>query len=427
MKKKLLVLCLVIACVLAFGSMGALAATADTAELSSISNAAAEVSDIALTKINDNCSYAISDGVLVVLHNGTVANNVYAAAYTDEEVAKILEIAKANKVNAITLMTMAGTMADDSSKAQSIAVSKASMEKLKAATNDSMIFSTSMFGENLLYNEVPACTGDHFVVAMDVTKEYASLTFQGVNGVDAYLTTSDESLNESIVPIEVIGDDAYVITKSAYDAENKMLVFAVTGNIDYAYVDNSIAFTDMKGHWSQANVNFVSAREIMQGMTPTTFVPEGQLTRAMMVTMLYRLEGEPEVSGAIPFTDVTSKFSWAKDAVTWAVAEDITKGMTATTFAPNAALTREQAATFIYRYCTEYLGYDDTTEIDLNDYFYDASKVQSYAKKAMTWCAEYGIITGIGDNLVPQGTCTRAQMATILSRVIDLLVWSGVY
>ena len=140
----------------------------------------------------------------------------------------------------------------------------------------------------------------------------------------------------------------------------------------------------------------------------------------MIVTILYRLENEPAVSGGSAFTDVENG-AWYADAVAWAAANDIVNGTSATTFAPNSPITREQMAAILYRYAA-CKGYDVSQKADLSGYT-DAASISGYAKDALAWANAQKLITGVTDTtLNPQGSATRAQVATILMRLCETVV-----
>ena len=140
-------------------------------------------------------------------------------------------------------------------------------------------------------------------------------------------------------------------------------------------------------------------------------------SRAMIVTILYRLENEPAVSGKSPFTDVAAG-QWYTNAVAWAAANGIVTGTTDTTFAPNGNITREQMAAILYRYAS-YKGLDVSRQADLSGYA-DASAISAYAKQAMAWANGQGLITGVtATTLNPGGNAVRAQAATILMRLCE--------
>jgi len=137
----------------------------------------------------------------------------------------------------------------------------------------------------------------------------------------------------------------------------------------------------------------------------------------MLVTILYRNEGEPAVNRSIPFADVDVSAYYA-NAVIWAQQNGIVKGISETEFAPNADITREQIATIIYRYA-EYKGMETVT-LEENLHFDDASEISEYAVQAINWAVGTGLLKGRTDNtLNPRDNATRAEIATILKRFIE--------
>lgn len=169
--------------------------------------------------------------------------------------------------------------------------------------------------------------------------------------------------------------------------------------------------------WFYDAVVYVYNEGMMDGISATQFAPNSNLTRGMVVTMLYRLEGEPRVTGSSGFDDVASG-AWYADAVTWAAENGIVNGVSDTEFAPNVNITREQLAAILYRYA-EYNDYDVSGRDDLSE-FTDRSSISSYALDAMRWAVDEGLITGITDTTIePQGTATRAQAATMFMRFMS--------
>jgi len=164
-------------------------------------------------------------------------------------------------------------------------------------------------------------------------------------------------------------------------------------------------------------VQEMADRGLFNGVNRYTFQPDGTMTRAMLVTVLWRLAGQPEVAGSSVFTDVASD-SYYAEAVAWAYEKGITKGVEDTLFAPNSTLTREQLATFLYRYA-EKMGYNISASDKLRD-FTDVSQASSYAVTALRWAVGAGIIKGISETaLSPGGSALRCQMAVMLSRFIS--------
>ena len=173
-------------------------------------------------------------------------------------------------------------------------------------------------------------------------------------------------------------------------------------------------FTDVpKDSWFYDSVYYVWDKGIMNGMTPTTFAPQGLTTRAQFATVLYRMAGSPKVSAALPFADVSGH--WASDAVAWAYSQGIVNGVSPTAFAPDANVTREQMVTMLYRFLNKPAVSGALTGMT------DAGAVSDYATQAMLWAVQNGVINGrTPTTLVPQGEATRAELAAILTRVDKL-------
>lgn len=169
--------------------------------------------------------------------------------------------------------------------------------------------------------------------------------------------------------------------------------------------------------WFYDAVVYVYNEGMMDGISATQFAPNSNLTRGMVVTMLYRLEDEPRVTGSSGFDDVASG-AWYADAVSWAAENGIVNGVSDAEFAPNDNITREQLAAILYRYA-EYNDYDVSGRDDLSE-FTDRSSISSYALDAMRWAVDEGLITGITNTTIePQGTATRAQAATMFMRFMS--------
>ncbi len=177
-------------------------------------------------------------------------------------------------------------------------------------------------------------------------------------------------------------------------------------------------FNDVNANdWFKVAVDALVEKGIMKGTSEQTFEPNEQTTRAMLVTLLYRLAGEPAVSAAHGFNDVAFG-SWYCKAVNWAAGEVIVKGYPDGSFKPNQKLTREELVTILYRY-GQYKGYDVSTKTDLNR-FSDAAQVSPYALAAMQWAVDGGIVGGTGNAmLMPKGEATRAQLAVIVKRFME--------
>ena len=172
-------------------------------------------------------------------------------------------------------------------------------------------------------------------------------------------------------------------------------------------------FTDLDPNgWYHDGINYMIENGMMNGEAPDTFAPHDTVTRAMLVTILYRNAGSPSVEGMTnPFTDVKAG-KYYTDAVIWAFDKKITNGTSETTFEPDAPVTREQIATLLYRRAGE-----PKVEQDLSA-FSDADRITSYARAAMQWAVSEKIISGDGDRLKAQESATRAELATMLMRLL---------
>ena len=181
-----------------------------------------------------------------------------------------------------------------------------------------------------------------------------------------------------------------------------------------------LPFTDVNAYdWSYNFVKYVYANNMMAGTDTTMFSPNVTTTRAMIVTILHRLDGNPNAT-ASNFIDVEQN-QYYTNAVAWASANGIVSGYGNGNFGPNDTITREQMAAILYRYA-QYKGYDTTQKNNLSNYI-DAKDINAYAVEALQWANQVGMITGVTDTtLVPNGSATRAQVSSILMRFCQNIV-----
>ena len=179
-----------------------------------------------------------------------------------------------------------------------------------------------------------------------------------------------------------------------------------------------LPFADVSGSdWFYNDVHYVYEKGIMDGTGADRFSPNAPLTRAMIVTILYRMAGSPSVSGSSDFTDVAAG-KWFAKAVAWAAANGIVNGYGSGLFGPNDPVTREQLAAILYRYAV----YGGMTAVTLEENlgsFADTAQLSAYAIQAMNWAVGQGLINGSGSNLVPKAQATRAQVAAIIHRYLE--------
>lgn len=244
-------------------------------------------------------------------------------------------------------------------------------------------------------NPLDAEKGDKVVVTVKPKTGYE---------VDEVTVTTSKGKD---VAVKSAGSNKYVFVMPAGQ---------VTLEVTYKKAD-VVKFLDVADNaWYHDSVYAAVDMGLFTGVSDNYFQPDGSMTRAMLVTVLWRLEGSP-AAGSADFADVANG-SWYDKAVAWANEEGIVTGISDASFAPNAAITREQMATMLYRYA-KYLGLNTAAKADLSDYA-DADKISAYAVDAMAWAVRAGLINGVtADTLAPAGTATRAQVATILVRFVE--------
>ena len=269
------------------------------------------------------------------------------------------------------------------------------------------LYPGSTYGKPASINRVMIQTVGGEAFNPEETYTIVTNDFMGAGGDTYYAFKAASSGYDSGVPLDEVVMDYItselkgVVSKAQYgETENRI---------------HTISYNDVKaGDWYANAVNYVTLTGLMNG-TGDGFSPNLAINRGMMVTVLYRMAGSPEVTAENPFTDVPAD-TWYTDAVIWASENGITAGTSETTFSPTNSLTREQLATFFYRFAD--FENPDPIEItgDLTG-FTDAGQVASYATDAMKWAIGEGLISGTTETtLSPKATATRAQVATILMR-----------
>lgn len=236
---------------------------------------------------------------------------------------------------------------------------------------------------------------------------------------EAKVTIPVKNVTPGTVAVLVKPDGTEEVLKTSVPTDKGVAV-KLTESAELKLVDKSQEFEDTTGHWAEPNVDFVTARDLFQGTSETTFAPNTAMTRGMLVTVLYRLDGERKGDAAASFTDVAQD-AWYTDAVAWGAENKVVEGLGNDTFAPTANITREQLAAMVYRYAkTLGYGYEGewTSQLDFND----TEKVSDWSLEAVNWLVDNGVLTGKpGQLLDPQGNATRAEVATVLERFVKLL------
>lgn len=268
-----------------------------------------------------------------------------------------------------------------------------------------------MLGESVDLS-VSFVDGQHRVYVKDVSNGSLTANVNWAAEGDKVYVTAKPSKGYELTWLSVKAADGTVLKIYEALGENTYYFYMpdqyVTVSGIFSLISSGLPFVDVNsGAWYYDAVSFVYNKGIMNGVTSTTFEPNSTITRGMVVTMLWRMAGEPYVSGG-SFSDVASG-RYYSTAVAWAAKNGIVDGYSSTVFGVNDPVTREQFATILYRYA-KYMGYS-TVGSSLTGY-YDANSVSSWARDAMGWAVRNGIITGSGNSrLNPTGTASRAEVA----------------
>ena len=244
----------------------------------------------------------------------------------------------------------------------------------------------------------------------------------GGSGSTVSDTTAAAAVDKLIDAIGTVTADSKAkieSARSAYDKltdEQKKLVKnyeqLVKAESALAQLTVGVPFIDVENHWALNAIKYAYENKLMYGVDSNRFAPDISLTRGMLVTMLYRMAGEPAVTGESRFTDVASG-AWYAAAVKWAADNDIVMGVSEHAFAPAENITREQFAAMLYRFA-QHMKYrtDGAAELDR---FSDATSVSNWAQAAMKWAVGNGLVNGRTDTtIVPGGATTRAEAVTLL-------------
>lgn len=256
-------------------------------------------------------------------------------------------------------------------------------------------------------------------LALNCTAGDVTVTFNGTAANGVTLARSGDSVTISGASggsVVVSENGAATTTTTITPGQDVSVSFAgETEQPDEPASD--LPYRDVRANdWFYDAVKFVSDEKLMTGTGANTFAPNLTTTRGMIVSILYRLEGGPQINGSSPFTDVKDD-DWYGDAVRWAERAGVVSGTSATTFAPNAAITREQLAAILMNYAN-YKHENTSARADLSKYS-DVGKISSWANDVMAWAVSKGYISGMtATTLAPQGSATRAQVAAILQRYL---------
>lgn len=237
---------------------------------------------------------------------------------------------------------------------------------------------------------------------------------ESASGEKVSVTIPASPLSFGTVAVIVHKDGTEEVVRKAVNTQNGVTLAVENGSV-VKIVDNAKVFSDTSGHWAKNSIDFVTSHELYAGTSETTFSPNVGMTRGMLAVVLHNLENNPESEVNTAFADVKDG-AWYVSGVRWAAEQGIVSGYGDGKFGPNDQLNREQLAVMLYRYAGTPAHNGTVTG------FQDANAVSAYAQEAMAWAIENGIISGTGNNtLNPKGTATRAQVATMLMRLVDII------
>ena len=369
----------------------------------------------------------LSDSEVVAARRQIEAADAAYKALTDEQKGYITvgDVANYNelveRLTKLTPDTTAETITGSTATGDEV---KLSAEEIKEAAdeNGSLAVETENGTVKLDAATLDALaeTGEDVVVSVTENEDGTVTVDVTVDGetIDADVKVELPATGEGQVLVIVHPDGTEEIIKKSL-VEDGTVYAELPAGATVKVIDNAVSFTDVADSaWYADEVEFASSHGLFQGVGNNKFAPAAPMTRAMLATVLYRLE-DAVATGANPFADVADG-TWYTEAVIWASAEGIVQG-TGKGFEPNENITREQIATMLYRYAKT-IGLDVSGSAAL-DKFSDGDKTSSWAKDAMQWAVSVGLFQGddVG-TLRPQGDATRAEVAALLMRMVKLIV-----
>ena len=308
----------------------------------------------------------------------------------------------------------------DVTKAQ-VSIPASTVGQIQSKTNAALTVSTPIADAAIPREALDALAsagGDVSVTAEQVGQSVTFTLAAGGERVEQIpggltLTIPAENAGPGTVAMLVHEDGAREILQWSIAEDGRMSI-PLNGSAKIEIVDNSRTFSDVPAaNWASEAVTFAAARELFSGTSETTFSPDETMSRAMLATVLYRLEGQPEQTAASAYSDVSSD-AWYADSVAWAVENGIASGYGDGQFGPNDSVTREQFVVMLWRY----MGSPKASRRDLE--FADADQISDYAQEALCWAVENGVLNGNDSGqLVPGGTATRAEAAQMLKNFME--------
>ncbi len=364
--------------------------------------------------------------------DATVANQIATVTLGDDTVSNLADAAKSDGATEIVI----APENDDAATAVVLTMSKTTLNDLLGKTTAKLTFSTAL-GDVTLSNAALIAlnnAGDGPIMitveqgddnTIKVTIKNGDTVLDQLGAITVKFAA--DGITKSTVVMKKNDDNTKTLLKKAVMVSNittstvtvspkYRVIVPLSGSATLQLVDNSQSFSDISGHWAANNIAFVAARGLLQGTGNGKFSPDAQLTRGMLVAILWRLEEEPKAAAA-GFSDVSDSAYYAK-AVDWAKANNIVSGVGNNKFDPDGNISRQDMITIMARYAA-YLGITVNGDLSHIAGYSDYSQISTYAQTAMAWAYDHKIVAGTSaTQLSPTGTATRVQFAVIIERFL---------
>ena len=376
----------------------------------------------------NSASASVSASFTVNTSNTGGGHNSNSGSVTADPVKMTVNSGEEVKVDNLSKLVSGGDKLTVKSDLGTVVFDTTALSAIDSQTDSKITVVIEKATEEKLSDTQKTIVGDNPVYDLSVLSNGKKISdFKGGVVTITLPYTLKEDEQASGVVVWYLADDGTLTPVSCtYDAAGKAATFTVSHfskyivGYDTAYdAAWTNPFKDVAASaWYYESVGFAYQNNLMLGKSSTAFVPNGNTTRSMIVSILFRMEGQPATTAAaIAFKDV-NKSAWYSDAVAWASANGIVSGYTGNTFAPEGKITREQLAAILYRYAA-WKGMDVTRHADLSVYS-DSAKVSSWADDALAYANAEGLISGVSSTKMdPSGSASRAQVAAILKRFIE--------
>ena len=340
-----------------------------------------------------------------------------SAVVSAGDVDKLVQEAAENQSPTIVIKP---EIAGDVTEAQ-VSIPASTMSQIQNKTNASLTISTPIADATIPHEALDTLASEDGEIIVTAKQTGQAVTFTLTAGGETVeqipggltLTVPVEDAGPGTVAMLIHEDGTREVIQQSIVEDGKMSI-PLDGSATVEIVDNGRTFADVPPeNWASEAVTFAAARELFSGTSETSFSPDETMSRAMLATVLYRLEGQPEQAVMSAYSDV-SDGAWYADSIAWAVENGIVSGYGDGQFGPNDSVTREQFVVMLWRY----VGSPKASRRDLE--FADADQVSDYAQEALCWAVENGVLKGNDSGqLVPGGTATRAEAAQMLKNFME--------